>query len=140
LNKKVIRVLIIRNGAKGISVFILIFPALPLGRFLEKNINKTLISVPIQNDNIIAQRPDAKPSIHPIPRINFPSPKPISRPFEKSQSKINGKASIGPESKPQKVGRVNNKPTPEKFKKIEIKEMNIKIYTNLSGIILCRKS
>jgi hypothetical protein len=119
LYKKVIRVLITRIGPKGISVIIFIF-------FLDNCINNRLMSVPIQNDNITAQSPDVNPSNHPIPRINFPSPSPISRPFEKSHRRTNGKESIGPEIKLKKVGKVHNDPNPEKFTKIERKEINIK--------------
>jgi len=123
------KALIIRNGANGISVFIFIFP-------LERNIIITLTIVPSQNDNIIEKRPADIPSIQPIPRTNFPSPSPISRPLEKNQRRTNGKANRGPEIKLAKVGRVKTGPNREEFTNMERKEIIMKIKTNLSGIIL----
>jgi hypothetical protein len=106
LKRKVINIPIIRNGANGISVFMPIF-------FLDKNMMSRLTTVPIQNDNITEANPAIKPNSHPIPRINLPSPKPISRPFEKSQSKAKGRAIIGPAIILEKVGNVKNEPIPE---------------------------
>jgi hypothetical protein len=133
LNKKVTRVLIIRNGANGISVFI------PIS-FRDNNINNTLTIVPIQKDIIIAKIPDDKPSNHPIPRISFPSPRPISLPFEKNQTRTNGVASSGPAIKAEKVGKTKTEPEANKFTNMEKKETIIKTKTSLSGIILWRKS
>lgn len=65
-----------RNGAKGISDFIVYFlPAKPIK-------NKPTID-PKQKDKIKEKIPEDKPSNQPIPRINLPSPIPISLPFEK---------------------------------------------------------
>lgn len=50
-------VLTIRNGAKGISVFIFIFPILLLNKYLDENITVRLTIAPIQNDKIIAEKP-----------------------------------------------------------------------------------
>jgi hypothetical protein len=106
LKKKVIKILIIKNGAKGISVFILIF-------FFEISIKSKLMIVPIQNDIITTQRPEAIPNIHPIPNISLPSPKPISFPLESNQRRTNGIDNIGPAKKVERVGSENNGPIPE---------------------------
>jgi hypothetical protein len=119
----------IRKGPKGISVFIFIFLALPIasrGRLLEKAINSKLTTVPIQKDNMTAQRPEAGPSIQPIPKINFPSPNPIRRPLEKSQSRTNGSEITGPAIKAVQVGKVKIGPTKEKLIKVDKKETTIK--------------
>jgi hypothetical protein len=119
LKKKVIRVLIIKKGANGISVFILIF-------LLERSIINTLTNVPIQNAKITAKIPDDKPSIQPIPIINFPSPKPISLPLEKTQRRTNGKAITGPAIKAEILGNTKIGPMGKKLINIEMKERNMK--------------
>lgn len=133
------RALIIKKGAKGISVFMLIFPACA-DRFFDKNINRRLTIVPIQNDNMTAKSPADKPSIHPIPSINLPSPRPINFPFEKNQRRTKGKASNGPDIRFTKVGVVKTGSYKNKLTNKEKNETIIKTKTSLSGIILCRKS
>src|SRR3990167_5380990 len=60
---------IIRNGANGISLFI-------VNRFFckyndEINASPTPKKAPIQKDSVIAENPADKPSIHPIPQQVF---------------------------------------------------------------------
>jgi hypothetical protein len=110
------------------------------GRFLDKSIKNKLTIVPIQNDKITAKIPDDKPSIHPIPSINLLSPNPISLPLEKIQRRTNGEDIIGPEINAESFGKIKRGPKGEVLINIEIKEINMKRYTNLLGIILCLKS
>lgn len=104
--KNVMKVLIIKNGANGISVFMVIF-------FLEINNRIKLTIVPIQKDRKRAQIPENIPSNHPMPTMSLPSPSPINRPFENNQIKTNGKARTGPEIKLISVGQENKCGTPE---------------------------
>ena len=91
LYKKTIRVLMIKNGAKGISLFILVF-------FLENKIIKRPAIDPIQKDKVSAAIPFVRPSIHPIPKASLASPNPIHRPRDTSQSKAKGIERSGPEA------------------------------------------
>jgi len=112
----------IRNGAKGISVFMLIL------RFelLEMNIRERLTIVPIQKATMTAKIPDQRPRRKPTPSNNLPSPKPIKRPLEKNQRSTNGKAMTGPASRLESVGIMKKDPIGEKFINIERKERRIK--------------
>jgi len=99
-------VLIIKNGAKGISVCIFIF-------LFDKDNNNRLIIVPIQNDRITAKNPADNPRNQPIPRINLPSPSPIKWPFEKYQIRAKGKAKAGPAIRLINVGKTKIDIPPE---------------------------
>lgn len=99
LNKNVMKVLIIRKGANGISVFILIF-------LFDNIIKNKLTIVPTQNATITAKTPDDNPSIQPIPSISLPSPNPIRRPFENNQMRMKGRAIAGPAIKLDKEGSI----------------------------------
>lgn len=129
LKTKVIRAPAIKNGAKGISVLIFIF-------FLDKNKTNNPTIDPIQNAKIIAKIPCDIPSIHPRPKTNLPSPRPIKRPFEKNQRITNGIAKSGPANNVVKVGSTKKEPNMYGFIKMEKNEIAIKIYTSLSGITL----
>ena len=88
---------IIRNGPNGISLFI-------VNCFLckyndEINASPTPKRAPIQKDNMIAETPADKPSIHPIPTTSFPSPKPIHLPSDISHKKKKNKKNRGPAAK-----------------------------------------
>ena len=100
----------IKNGAKGISVFILILPSAPFNCFFERNITLKLTIDPIQNARIIAERPKYIPSIHPRPSISFASPSPIHLPPETSHRIANGNANNGPAMRYENVGNINNAP------------------------------
>ena len=97
LKKKAIVAPMIKNGAKGISVFIPILMILLFDTFFEKKIKNNPKIAPIQNEIMIAERATEGGNIQPIPRISFASPKPIHLPLETSQSKAKGKAKIGPD-------------------------------------------
>ena len=94
--------------------------------FRDNPIKIRLMTVPTQNDKVKAQRVEDGPNIQPIPRINLESPSPINLPREKSHKRANGNANKGPEIRLQNVGKIKMLPKPEKFKKIERKETNIK--------------
>ena len=85
------RVLIIKNGAKGISVLAPTF-------LCESNIINIPTTAPIQNDSIMAASPFVSPSIHPIPSTSFASPNPIHLPRDSNQRRAKGSASRGPET------------------------------------------
>lgn len=120
LKTKVIRAPAIKNGAKGISVLIFIF-------FLDKDKTSNPTIDPIKNAKKIAKIPCAIPSIHPRPKTNLPSPRPIKRPFEKNQRNINGRAKSGPANNETRVGNTKKEPNIYGFINIEIKEIAIKI-------------
>ncbi len=126
LNKNVIKKLIIKNGAKGISVFIpSFFPFIKRIEIFDKNIKIRLTIVPIQKDNIIENIPCDKPSAHPIPKTSLPSPRPMRRPFEKYHINTNGIASIGPARKAQIFGNANNESNINGFINKDKNEMKI---------------
>lgn len=125
------KALTIKNGAKGISVFIFIL-------FFDMKINNNPTIVPSQKDITKENNPADKPRSQPIPKINLPSPRPINRPFEKYHKRAKGIESIGPANKSVQVGSIKIEvvSTNEKFTNKDKKEIKIKIYTSLSGIIL----
>lgn len=98
-------VLMIKNGAKGISVFMFIFR-------LEKNIIARLTIAPIQNESVSMARVCIGPSIQPIPKISFASPRPIHLPRDTSHKRANGKAKSGPDTSAKSDGITNKVPTP----------------------------
>jgi len=117
----------IRKGAKGISVFILIFSILNPYLLLGKNIIIKLIIAPIQKDNTRAVKAASGLRSQPIPKINFESPNPIHFPFEINQMKAKGKASIGPDNTDESDGKVNTMLVLEKVKNKDSNDVNIKI-------------
>ena len=58
-----------------------------------------LARAPIQKAKARAVKPYDRPSIQPIPRMSFESPRPIHSPWETNQSRANGRAKIGPAEK-----------------------------------------
>ena len=100
------RVLKIKNGANGTSVFIPTF-------LDEINIYRSPTTDPIQKDNIIADRPRYIPNTQPRPSISLASPNPIHFPFDNTHSSANGRASRGPAIKYDIDGIINKEPKPE---------------------------
>ena len=103
----------IRNGARGISVFPVIFRR-------ERIIKKRLATVPSQKAKKIAVRPKTNPSNQPNPRTSLASPRPIHRPLETSQSKTKGRASNGPDKSAHlETGQTKIEPIPLVLMKTE---------------------
>lgn len=131
--KNTMTVLTIKNGANGISVFIVILCE-------EKNMITKLTTAPIQNESVSIASPASGPSIHPRPRISFASPRPMSLPRDTSHSNANGNAKSGPDTSANSDGTIKNDPNPLVFIKTENNDTPAYIYTNRFGIILCRIS
>ncbi len=94
----------------------------------------TDMTAAIQNDRTRALTPAEIPRNQPIPRVSFASPSPIQRPLETIQIKANGDASNGPARNAEMFGTWNHDAPPiHKF----IRESNINVYENWSGMILC---
>ena len=90
-----------KNGAKGISLFILILS--PFFLFLERMIRAKPIIVP---DQKAITRPDSalvRPNSQPMPRANLASPKPIHLPEDISQKMAKGDAI----NKPDKNSKID---------------------------------
>ena len=73
---KAIKIPRIKKGAKGISIPLYIEPNLS-GEILFSKNNNTTYKAPNQKPKIIAETPEMKPSIAPIPKESLTSPKPI---------------------------------------------------------------
>jgi hypothetical protein len=125
LKKKVTIRLIIRNGARGTSVFMSIFLFLKPSILGERIIKIRLVKAPIQKPKIKENRPAPSPKNQPIPKINFPSPSPIKRPREKDHRRTNGKANIGPDNKLVQPGQINSGPTGRGLIKTKSREIII---------------
>ena len=89
---------------------------------------------PIQNGRIIADIARLNPSNQPIPKTILPSPKPIHLPFDINHSRINGKASIGPDKSDSHEGMTIDK-SGDINKCSNARVLNV--YDSASGIILC---
>ena len=125
------------NGANGISLF---KDRLNLESFIFcNNINIKLKPAPIQKASIMANTPPEKPSKKPTPIASFASPKPIHFPPDISQKKAKKEKSIGPASRSNDMGKLNNS-LGVCVKNNTPKENVIKVKTMPSGIILCLKS
>ncbi len=131
LKRKAIIVPKTKNGAKGISLFILCF--------LERRTRAMPKTAPIQKAKTIPDKASDVPRSHPKPRASLASPKPIQVPEETSHIKAKGKATMGPERNCIKLGIWRTKPY-SLNKNIPTKDNTPKIKENISGIILCRKS
>lgn len=97
----------IKNGAKGISVLIVILWLFIFN--LENSISITEKIAPIQKAKISADSPDTNPSKNPIPRASFPSPSPINLPPEKNHRQKNGIKKINPANISIRYGVCNHK-------------------------------
>lgn len=127
----------IRNGAKGISLFIVTLFVITFNRLI--NMKKSPTIAPIIKAKKSPERANFAPRSHPVVNASFASPKPIARPFESHQKRKKNMNKMGPAARsriPKVVPKcesgfeINNKISAATANGIE----------NVSGIILCFKS
>src|SRR3989344_2800982 len=117
----------IRNGAKGISLFMLKY-------FRKKTKRKREMSPPIQKESRTAAYPEARPSRKPAPSMSLASPKPIHLPRETSQIRAKGAATRGPAKKDIKEGMTKKSPKEDFETKRKRPESMTKAKTSAAGI------